>query len=448
MLRPKIIVIDDDPTGSQTVHSCPLLLRWDVETLCQGLRDPAPIMFILANTRAMTEREAIATTTDVCQNLKIALAQENIEEYLVVSRSDSTLRGHFPAETEAIANVLGPFDACFFVPAFFEGGRITRNGIHYVRENERLIPVAETEFAGDRLFGFQDSFLPDFIATKTKGAVTADQVNCLGAANFPEHLQDYFYDLRDRKYVVLDGEQQADFDRLIPALFQAIHRGKKFLFRSAASWLTSLADLGPQPIPPEKSFTVRRSPKPGLIIVGSHTRKTTDQLTALLQLETVVGVEIDVQQCQNFQGRQQIQSAVLGQIQQIRQAEKTPVLFTSRDTVTSEQAPQNLAFGENVTMLLLEILAQLPPDLGFLISKGGNTTNALLQRGLRIPAIPLFGQIIPGCCLVRTEPDHPQFPQLPVVLFPGNVGDRHSLVTAYQRLQMPVSSKNFCNPYE
>lgn len=437
MVTPKIIVLDDDPTGSQTVHSCPLLLRWDVDTLRQGLRDPAPILFVLANTRALTESEAIATTEEVCQNLKIALTRENIRKYFVVSRSDSTLRGHFPAETEAIAKTLGLFDACFFAPAFFEGGRITRGGTHYVREHGQLIPVAETEFAQDPLFSFQDSFLPDFIAHKTQGTVTADQVAVLSLDQPVQELLSYFLALRDGQYVVLNGEQQVDFDRLVPALFQAIHQGKNFLFRSAASLLTSLAELSPQPIPPDKSFTLRRSPQPGLIIVGSHTQKTTAQLTELLQLETVEGIEIDVQQCQTLQSRDQLKRFTLAQIQQIRQAGRTPVLFTSRAVVKDDDASRNLQFGENITAFFLEAIAQLPPDLGFIISKGGNTTNAILQRGLQVPMIRLIGQIIPGCCLVQTENDHPQFPGLPVVLFPGNVGDRHSLVTAYQRLQIP-----------
>ncbi|MEN9869736.1 MAG: hypothetical protein RLZZ171_719, partial [Cyanobacteriota bacterium] len=47
--QPKIIVIDDDPTGSQTVHSCLLLMQWDIDTLMQGLQDSAPIFFILSN---------------------------------------------------------------------------------------------------------------------------------------------------------------------------------------------------------------------------------------------------------------------------------------------------------------------------------------------------------------------------------------------------------------
>ena len=130
--RLKIIVLDDDPTGSQTVHSCLLLMQWDVETLRLGLKDHAPIFFVLTNTRSLTPEAADRTTREVCHNLKIALAQENIEDFLVVSRSDSTLRGHYPIETDVIAEELGPFDAHFLIPAFFEGGRITRDAIHYL----------------------------------------------------------------------------------------------------------------------------------------------------------------------------------------------------------------------------------------------------------------------------------------------------------------------------
>ncbi|MDJ0544189.1 MAG: four-carbon acid sugar kinase family protein, partial [Microcystis sp. M53601_WE4] len=119
--RPKIIVLDDDPTGSQTVHSCLLLMRWDEDTLRLGLADNAPIFFVLTNTRALTPEKAESVTREVCHNLKTALTKEGIEDFLVVSRSDSTLRGHYPIETDVIAEELGGFDAHFLIPAFFEG---------------------------------------------------------------------------------------------------------------------------------------------------------------------------------------------------------------------------------------------------------------------------------------------------------------------------------------
>jgi uncharacterized protein YgbK (DUF1537 family) len=180
--RPKIIVLDDDPTGSQTVHSCLLLMQWDVETLRMGLANAAPIFFILTNTRALTPDAAAQVTREVCENLKVAMAAhqesaaESIQDFLVVSRSDSTLRGHYPIETDVIAEALGPFDAHFLVPAFFEGGRVTRDSVHYLMVEGKPTPVHETEFAQDSVFGFSHSYLPDYVAEKTAGNIPAERV--------------------------------------------------------------------------------------------------------------------------------------------------------------------------------------------------------------------------------------------------------------------------------
>ena len=151
MTDTKIIVIDDDPTGSQTVHSCLLLTRWDVDTLKQGLQDEAPLFFILSNTRAMEAQHAAEVTRTICQNLKQALDSlrqaGHVINPLVVSRSDSTLRGHYPIETDIIAEELGPFDAHFMVPAFFEGGRITRDSTHYLLIEGSLARGMSTSFS-------------------------------------------------------------------------------------------------------------------------------------------------------------------------------------------------------------------------------------------------------------------------------------------------------------
>jgi uncharacterized protein YgbK (DUF1537 family) len=174
--QPKIIVLDDDPTGSQTVHSCLLLTKWDVETLRIGLADPSPIMFVLTNTRSLTPEDATAVTREVCRNLKPAIAAEGIQDFMIVSRSDSTLRGHYPIETDAIAEELGDFDAHFLVPAFFEGGRFTKGSVHYLMVNGVPTPVHETEFAKDSVFGYSYSYLPDYVEEKTKGRIPAAKV--------------------------------------------------------------------------------------------------------------------------------------------------------------------------------------------------------------------------------------------------------------------------------
>ncbi|MBD2058773.1 four-carbon acid sugar kinase family protein [Oculatella sp. FACHB-28] len=434
--KPKIIVLDDDPTGSQTVHSCLLLTRWDVDTLRLGLADESPIFFVLTNTRAMTPARANAVTREVCQNLKQAIAAENIQEFLIVSRSDSTLRGHYPVETDAIVQELGPFDAHFLTPAFFEGGRITRDSIHYLIIDGVPTPVHETEFARDSVFSYSYSYLPDYVEEKTKGRIASTSVERFLLADIRAGSLDRLLHLSNNQCAVVDAETQADLDRFAADVLAAASHGKRFLFRSAASLLTALADLPPQPVAPEDMATYTRNGKPGVVLVGSHVKKTTEQLEDLLQAPGVVGVEVKVEQLleESAAQRNALLEQVLQQVHAIHQEGKTPAIYTSRQELPFEDVQTRLNFGVTVSALLMDMVRGLPSNIGFLISKGGITSNDVLSSGLALTSARLLGQILPGCSIVRTPNDHPQFPNLPVVLFPGNVGDRHALTAIYQRL--------------
>ncbi len=434
--NPKIIVLDDDPTGSQTVHSCLLLMRWDVETLRLGLADVAPIFFVLTNTRSLTPEKAAAVTEEVCHNLKQAIALESIQDFLVVSRSDSTLRGHYPIETDAIAAELGPFDAHFLTPAFFEGGRTTRDSIHYLKVNGVDTPVHATEFARDSVFGYSYSYLPDYVEEKTRGRIRAAQVERFLLPEMRQGVGDRLLQLHDNQCCAVDAETQDDLNRFAADVLAAASQGKRFLFRSAASLLTALAALPPQPIAPEEMAKYVRDGKPGAVIVGSHVKKTTEQLQHLLAQPGIVGVEVEVARLLEPSGdpRSQLLADISNRVNTIHAAGKTPVVYTSRQELTFDTVQTRMDFGEAVSGLLMDILRHLPADIGFLISKGGITSNDTLSNGLALRTAKLLGQVLPGVSMVRSPDDHPQFPQLPVVLFPGNVGDANALALAYQRL--------------
>ncbi len=438
--QPKIIVLDDDPTGSQTVHSCLLLMQWDIETLRLGLRDESPIFFVLTNTRSLTPEQATQVTREVCQNLKAALAAENIQEWLIVSRSDSTLRGHYPLETDAIAAELGPFDAHFLTPAFFEGGRVTKNSIHYLIIDGVETPVHQTEFARDSVFGYQYSYLPDYVAEKTQGRIKSHQVERFLLADIRAGSKDRLMQLTGNVCCVVDAEKQADLDRFAADILSAAAEGKKFLFRSAASLLTSLANLGPQPIPAAEMAKYVRQGKPGAIIVGSHVKKTTQQLENLLQYPGVVGIELDVAHLleDSANQRETLLANTLAKTTQVHDSGQTPVVYTSRQELVFDSTEVRLQFGLAVSALLMDIVRGLPADIGFLISKGGITSNDVLSTGLALRTARLLGQVLAGCSMVKTPADHPRFPNLPVVLFPGNVGDAQGLLTVYQRLSQHV----------
>jgi len=432
----KIIVLDDDPTGSQTVHSCLLLTRWDVETLKEGLQDGAPLFFILTNTRGMDAAAAAAITRDVCVNLKQALAEMAAAGHainpLVVSRSDSTLRGHYPVETDVIAEELGPFDAHFMVPAFFEGGRFTKDSIHYLMVDGKPVPVHETEFARDSVFGYSHSYLPDYVEEKTRGRISANEVARFLLYDVRSDSLARLMALSDNRCCVVDCETQADLNNFCEQLISAAGQGKRFLFRSAASLLTALAKLPPQPVSPEAMSRYVRDGKAGAVIVGSHVQKTTAQLQQLLKMDNIVPIEVDVAHISSQ--RERMLEDIATQTQQLHRDGITPVIFTSRTELSFDDQAARLAFGEQVSALLMDVVRRLPETLGFLISKGGITSNDVLSSGLALKTSRVVGQILPGCSVVCCPDDHPRFPRMPVVIFPGNVGDDNGVATAYARL--------------
>ncbi len=433
--KPKIIVLDDDPTGSQTVHSCLLLMCWDVETLRTGLQDDSPIFFVLTNTRSLPPESAASVTKEVCHNLKLALKAEEINDFLIVSRSDSTLRGHYPIETDVIAAELGPFDAHFLVPAFFEGGRITRDSIHYLIIDGVPTPVHETEFARDSVFSYHYSYLPKYVEEKTQGRIKADAVERFLLSDIRAGCLERLMKLSGNQCAVVDGETQADLNRFALYVLSAASQGKRFLFRSAASILTALAALPEQAIAAENMASYVRSGKPGAVIVGSHVKKTTQQLEKLLQADGTAGIEVNVQRLLDQPNQSAtLLTEILESTQAAHNAGKTPVVYTSRQELSFKDAKTRLDFGEKVSSLLMDIVRGLPSDIGFLISKGGITSNDVLSNGLALTKARLLGQILAGCSMVITPSNHPQFPNLPVVLFPGNVGDADALATVYRRL--------------
>lgn len=430
-MNAKIIVLDDDPTGSQTVHGCLLLTRWDVATLQKALDDASPLMFVLTNTRSMDAGEAERVIREVCENLKTALKGRS-QPVLYVSRSDSTLRGHYPLETDVIESELGPFDAHFLVPAFFEAGRFTVDSVHYVQMGDRAVPAHETEYAQDSVFGYKHAFLPAYVEEKTDGRVEADDVVRISLDDVRRGCLNKLLALHGNPAVVVDAEKQDDLDRFIADVEQAMLQGKRFLFRSAASLITSLAKLPPQPVAAEEMGQFVKDQRPGVVVVGSYVKKTTEQLERLLKEPEVVGIEVNVNRLPEEVGS--MLGEVLDAAKKAYAEGKTAVIYTSRKERQFEDRQRRLRFGEHVSGFLMSVVHGLPEQIGFIISKGGITSNELLHRGLALTSARLVGQILPGCSVVLTPASH-RLANIPVVFFPGNVGNADTLVEVYRRLR-------------
>lgn len=455
----KVVVIDDDPTGSQTVHSCPLLLRRDPGTLAEGLAHPSPLLFVLANTRALAPSEAEARTREICRALRPALAAAGAP-WLVVSRGDSTLRGHFPLEVDVIAEELGPFDATLLVPAFLEGGRTTVDGVHRLHGR----PVHESEFARDRLFGYRSSHLPDWVAEKSGGRIPAAAVARIGLAELEaggEGLRRRLAALSGNTMVAVDAEQPRHLAALGAAVRELVAadagdrwgRPRRFLFQSAASLLNGLADLPPPPLTAAALAGLRRrDPEgadpdgaglPGLVLVGSHVPLADAQLERLLAEPGCGAVEIAVERVQRvLEGPLPDRllaslEAEWGQaLEDQLAAGRTPVLHTSRGEVLCRHPAERLALGLALAAVMARLAASLAPRLGYLISKGGITSHTLLADGLELAAVELQGQIAPGLSLVLAPRGGVAGAAgLPVLTLPGNLGDGETLAAVWRQME-------------
>ncbi len=449
----KIVVFDDDPTGSQTVHSCPLLLSWDVDVLRRGLRHQSPLLFVLANTRSLVPDEAANRITEICNALNQAIAAEDLsfENIILVSRGDSTLRGHGVLEPEVINNSLGPFDATLHVPAFLEGGRTTVDGMHLLNGT----PVHKTSFAKDHLFTFSTSYLPDWLHEKSRGAIDPLSVQRITlsqldqAALSPNGMIDLERSLKalvGNQPVVVDAVKREQLDVLATAV-RNLSSSKRFLFRSAASLLNSLADLSPKSLDPKQIRGFCRKDEmgqylPGMILVGSHVELADIQLRRLLEVDKCKGIELPVAKLASLfnEGFKDLHLPTLEkqwvtQLEELLEQGKTPVLYTTRGEILFSSVRSRLLFGYYLADLMARLTKNIAPKLGYLISKGGITTHILLQKGLGLEKVNLAGQILPGLSLVIAGARNNNSP-LPIVTFPGNLGGKNTLLQAWEILNI------------
>lgn len=433
----KIVVLDDDPTGTQTVHSLGVLTTWAVDALVTELRNPDPCVYILTNSRSLPLPAAQALNAEIGRNL-MAAGQETGRAFAVVSRSDSTLRGHYPGETDAIAAALGmQVDATLLIPFFLEGGRFTINDVHYVAEGDQLVPAAETPFARDAAFGYQHSNLREWVAEKTEGRIPADQVASVTLADIreggPTRVTERLLGLRDGAACVINAATMRDVQVFVLGLLAAEAQGKVFLYRTAASFVQVRAGIHPRPLLTATEMAIPATGG-GLIVVGSYVPKTTGQLRELLATPGVASVEISVAALLDEQRQSGEISRATQAIDEQLQRNQDVVIYTSRDLVTGPDAHASLAIGQRVSDSLVAIVRQIRHHPRYLLAKGGITSSDVATKGLHVQRATVLGQILPGVPVWRTGTES-RLPGLVYIVFPGNVGDNGALARAVQSLK-------------
>jgi len=434
--RRKVVVLDDDPTGTQTVHDVPVLTEWSVEALCAELESELPAFYILTNSRSLSLAEAVALNAIVGRNLLEARYRSG-REFVVVSRSDSTLRGHFPGEIRALAQALQQqFDAWLIIPFFLEGGRYTIHDVHYVAEGEQLVPAGETEFARDVVFGYHASNLREWVEEKTKGDVRASDVASISIEDLrlggPDRVTEQLTALRNGNICIVNAASMRDLQVFVLGLLRAEALGKRFLYRTAASFVQVRAGLAPHPLLQRSDFDLSFG-NGGLIVVGSHVPRTTAQIRTLISGSDICSLEVAVEGLLDDKHWQQETKRLAQQAAQLLRSGCNVMLYTSRQLVTGANAEHSLSIGRRVSEGLVSIVRAISARPRYLVAKGGITSSDVATYGLDVKRAMVMGQILPGVPVWRLGPES-RFPGLAYVVFPGNVGDAQSLLRVVQML--------------
>ena len=415
-----IVVIDDDPTGCQTIHGVKVATSWDSELLNQLLQSEK-LFFLLANTRSVSGDEAEEANAEIVGNL-LAVCP-NTENIKIISRSDSTLRGHFFVESKILIDLLGPFDGLIFIPFFKEGGRVTKEDTHFVLQDGNYIPAHETEFAKDPLFSFQNSHLPSYIEEKSAGfwkkedclSITLEDIRSGGAELVAEKLMQ----AENNRPVIINSETYDDLEIATWGICLAEKQGKKFLYRTAASFVKTRGGISSKEV-----FTPKEKTDKGLIVAGSFVQRTTDQINYLkrdVDLSEIV-VEID-KIFENFSGYQQ---TILGKIEQVLNLERTALMYTERTLKKAGGEAEQLKAGKLISDFISGVVNKLTVKPDFVIAKGGITSHDVATKGLGIVCALVEGQVAPGVPIWKMG-EESKFPGSYFIVFPGNVGEKESL---------------------
>ena len=439
----KIVVLDDDPTGVQTVHDISVYTNWDKDSIRQGFEEENNLFYVLTNSRGFTEEQTTKAHHEIAEVVD-EVARETGKEYIFISRSDSTLRGHYPLETQLLKadyekNTGKTIDGEIMCPFFKEGGRFTIDNVHYVKYGEELVPANETEFAKDKTFGYTAYTMPEYIEEKTKGEYQAADVTCISLEDIHnmdiDKIEAQLMEVTGFNKVIVNAVDYADVKVFCTALYRAMAKGKVFMFRTAAAIVKVMGAVTDQPLLTREQMVVKETTNGGIVVVGSHTEKTTKQVECLKELKDIEFIELDATLVKDDDAFEAEVSRCLAREEECIRAGKTVCCYTTRALITADTGDKEdeLRLSVKISDAVQSLVGRLSITPSFVIAKGGITSSDVGTKALEVKKANVLGQIKPGIPVWQTG-EESKFPLTPYVIFPGNVGEISTLKEAVEVL--------------
>lgn len=424
----KIIVLDDDPTGVQTVNGIHVYTDWTEESIAAGFAEENRMFFILTNSRAFQTAQTEAEHRTIAARVA-AEARRTGKEFMLISRSDSTLRGHYPLETVTLARTLEEsgerIDGEVLMPFFKEGGRFTIGDVHYVQEGAELTPAGDTEFARDKTFGYTSSDMKEYIEEKTQSAFHAADVVSISLDDLRAMRVDVIIKqlmaVTDFRKVIVNAVDYVDVKVFAIAMIRAMKAGKHFLFRTAAAWTKVIGGVTDKPLLRRDELVVPGNANGGLIIIGSHVKKTTEQFEKLRELDAVKFIEFNHLLVLDTPRLEEELQRIIRETEDAIRHGMTVAVYTGRKRFDAGSEEESLRVSVQISDALTSIVRRLSVQPAFLIAKGGITSSDVGTKGLSVRRALVLGQVAPGIPVWQTGAES-KFPGMSYIIFPGNVG--------------------------
>lgn len=424
----KIIVLDDDPTGVQTVNGIHVYTDWTEESIAAGFAEENRMFFILTNSRAFQTAQTEEEHRTIAARVA-AEARRTGKEFMLISRSDSTLRGHYPLETVTLARTLEEsgerIDGEVLMPFFKEGGRFTIGDVHYVQEGAELTPAGDTEFARDKTFGYTASNMKEYIEEKTQGTFRAADVVSISLddlrAVHVDAITEQLMAVTDFRKVIVNAVDYVDVKVFAIAMMRAMKAGKNFLFRTAAAWTKVIGGVADKPLLGRDELVVAGNENGGLIIIGSHVKKTTEQFEKLRELDAVKFVEFNHLLVLDTPRLEAELQRIIRETEDAIRHGMTVAVYTGRKRFDAGSEAESLRVSVQISDALTSIVRRLSVQPAFLIAKGGITSSDVGTKGLSVRRALVLGQVAPGIPVWQTGAES-KFPGMSYIIFPGNVG--------------------------
>ncbi len=432
-LNKKIIVLDDDPTGVQTIHDISVYTDWSAQTIADGFAEKNPMFFILTNSRAFTAEYTKKVHQDIAERI-VKESQKTNKDFIIISRSDSTLRGHYPLETATLKETVEKlthekFDGEVLMPFFKEGGRFTINNIHYVQEEDYLVPAGMTEFAKDKTFYYTSSTLPEYIEEKTNGKYKANDTTCVSLDSLRnmdiDKITEQLMSVSNFNKVVVNAIDYVDVKVFVIALIKAINAGKKFIFRSAAALTKVIGGVSDKSLLSREEL-INNNHHGGLIIIGSHVKKTTAQFNELKKCSWIKFIEFNHLLVLEPEKLNIELQRIISEVEQTISKGQTTVVYTGRKRFDVGSEEESLKVSVKISEAITSIVDKITVQPSFIIAKGGITSSDVGTKGLHVKKANVLGQIKPGIPVWQTGAES-KFPYMPYIIFPGNVGTETTL---------------------